>query len=35
VTAGVIADLLASVDGARDEIVDLLQQLVRMPTVNA
>ena len=26
--------LLASVDGARDEIVDLLQELVRVPTVN-
>ena len=26
--------LLASVDDARDEIVDLLQQLVRVPTVN-
>ena len=28
------ADLLASVDAARDEIVDLLQQVVRIPTVN-
>jgi acetylornithine deacetylase/succinyl-diaminopimelate desuccinylase-like protein len=28
------SDLLASVDAARDEIVDLLQQLVRIPTVN-
>jgi acetylornithine deacetylase/succinyl-diaminopimelate desuccinylase-like protein len=27
-------ELLASVDTARDEIVDLLQQLVRIPTVN-
>ena len=27
-------DLLASVDAARDEIVELLQQLVRIPTVN-
>jgi succinyl-diaminopimelate desuccinylase len=26
--------LLAAVDDARDEIVDLLQQLVRLPTVN-
>ncbi|HEY1297237.1 MAG TPA: M20/M25/M40 family metallo-hydrolase [Chloroflexota bacterium] len=27
-------DVLASVDAARDEIVELLQQLVRVPTVN-
>ena len=31
----VIAELLASVEGARDEIVDLLQELVRIPSVNA
>jgi acetylornithine deacetylase/succinyl-diaminopimelate desuccinylase-like protein len=30
----VIADLLASVDASRDEIVSLLQQLVRIPSVN-
>jgi acetylornithine deacetylase/succinyl-diaminopimelate desuccinylase-like protein len=30
----VIDDLLASVDAARDEIVSLLQELVRIPTVN-
>jgi acetylornithine deacetylase/succinyl-diaminopimelate desuccinylase-like protein len=31
----VTVDLLGSVDAARDEIVELLQQLVRLPTVNA
>jgi acetylornithine deacetylase/succinyl-diaminopimelate desuccinylase-like protein len=30
-----LASLLASVDAARDEIVALLQELVRIPTVNA
>src|SRR5215469_7497708 len=28
-------DVLESVDAARDELVELLQQLVRVPTVNA
>ena len=30
-----LSALLASVDAARDEIVALLQELVRLPTVNA
>src|SRR5262245_28351512 len=30
-----LSSLLASVDAARDEIVALLQDLVRIPTVNA